>query len=131
MITFNHLYWNIFPYPLYIGLCLLMMLIYSVIYFFLAIYVERVNPGEFGVSQPWNYLCRKSYWTSSVQPTSGKMDSDRISSPNHWIETKNTSKLKRPTMIIDRLNKVKISPFSPSKNNEMFPSFRDSANSKQ
>jgi ATP-binding cassette subfamily A (ABC1) protein 3 len=51
------------------------MLIYSVIYLLLAIYIERINPGEFGVSQSWNYLFKRSYWksqaTSTVQPLNG------------------------------------------------------------
>ncbi|CAF2778503.1 unnamed protein product [Rotaria sp. Silwood2] len=46
---------------------------YSVIYMLLAIYIERINPGEFGVAQPWNYLFRKSFWnprkSSTIEPS--------------------------------------------------------------
>ncbi len=110
MATFQQLYSNIFDYPLYIGLCLLLMLIYSVIYIFLAIYVERLNPGEFGISQPWNYLFKKSYWTSSssVQPTDLDKMNNGISNKNHWIELNTNDKKKNPTMTIDHLTKVEI-----------------------
>ncbi|CAF1233873.1 unnamed protein product [Adineta ricciae] len=111
MATFEHLYVNIFDYPLYIGVCLLLMLIYSVIYMFLAVYVERLNPGEFGVSQPWNYWLKKSYWmtSSSVRPTDAMNNMDQIdnhaANANHWIEMNQVEKKKSPAMSIDHLNK--------------------------
>ncbi len=112
MATFEQLYSNIFDYPLYIGICLLLMLIYSIIYMFLAIYVERLNPGEFGVSQPWNYLFKKSYWTSStIRPFGIENNLDRVnndaSNPSHWIELNTIERKKNPAMSIDHLNKVK------------------------
>ena len=106
MLTFNELYSNIFDYPLYIGICLWMMLIYSIIYVFLATYIERVNPGEFGIAQPWNYLFKRSYWNSSaVQPSEIQGNSPAIE--NHWIEMKaRQTKKVTPTMTIDHLTKV-------------------------
>ena len=106
ILTYNELYWNIFDYPLYIGICLLMMLIYSIIYVFLATYVERVNPGEFGIAQPWNYLFKKSYWNSStVQPSEIERNAPTMES--HWIEMETREKKKvAPTMTINHLTKV-------------------------
>ena len=109
ILTYNELYWNIFDYPLYIGICLLMMLIYSIIYVFLATYVERVNPGEFGIAQPWNYLFKKSYWNSSsssaIQPS--EIEERASVSENHWIEIEPPEKKKvAPTMTINHLTKV-------------------------
>jgi hypothetical protein len=114
MATLAQLYSNVFNYPLYIGLCLLLMLIYSVIYMFLAIYVERLNPGEFGISQPWNYIFKKSYWSTSstVRPTDIENGLHKISNgtsnDNHWIELNTHERKKDPTMTIDHLNKVKL-----------------------
>ncbi|CAF1572936.1 unnamed protein product, partial [Didymodactylos carnosus] len=54
--TYNNFYSNLFEYPLYIGVILLLQLLWSFIFMLLAIYVERVSPGEFGIAQPWNYL---------------------------------------------------------------------------
>ncbi|CAF0732489.1 unnamed protein product [Adineta steineri] len=113
--TFNQLYSNIFPYPLYIGICLLLMLIYSVIYLFLAIYVERVNPGEFGVAQSWNYLFKRSYWkpsaTSVVKPSDSNgharsVKNGHIGDGNtNWIEMNSMKNKKDPLLIISHLTK--------------------------
>jgi hypothetical protein len=109
--SYGQLYSNIFYYELYIGLCLLLMLIYSVIYFFLAIYVERLYPGEFGVPQPWNYLFKKSYRKSS---TVGIADIDHdlnkisngIRKRTSWIELDQVNTKRTPAMKINHLNKV-------------------------
>ncbi|CAF4578630.1 unnamed protein product [Rotaria socialis] len=42
--------------------CIIMMFIDSIIYMLLAIYIENVFPGEFGIPQPWDYPFKKSYW---------------------------------------------------------------------
>jgi hypothetical protein len=79
---------------------------------FLAIYVERLNPGEFGISQPWNYIFKKSYWSlsSTVRPTGFENGLHKIpngtSHDNHWIELNRDERRKGPTMTIDHLNKV-------------------------
>ena len=116
--TFAQMYSNIFDYPLYIGVCLLLMLIYSVMYFFLAIYVERLNPGEFGVSQPWNYLCKRSHWKSStIRPETSNIDKDTVrngngaANENRWLELTRLEKKKSPSMTVDHLNKVTLSFF--------------------
>jgi hypothetical protein len=90
------------------------MLIYSVIYLLLAIYVERVNPGEFGVSQPWNYIFKKSYWkpheSSTVRPfdsverPGSKTNGDVAN--NHWIEMSSTAGMKSPSVTVSHLTKV-------------------------
>jgi ATP-binding cassette subfamily A (ABC1) protein 3 len=106
------------------------MLIYSVIYLLLAIYVERVNPGEFGVAQSWNYIFKKSYWkpqaTSSVRPGSSDegpryqnggirpMSSNGepgyqnggIFSHNHWIELNPMTSMKNLSLTVSHLTKV-------------------------
>ncbi|CAF0914028.1 unnamed protein product [Rotaria sp. Silwood1] len=113
MTTFEQLYSNLYTYPLYIGICLLLMLIYSVIYFFLAIYVERVNPGEFGVSQPWNYLFKKSYWKPHATPLVQPFDdndrlthkSDGIYGSNCWIELNSMRNTINPSVTVLHLTK--------------------------
>ncbi|CAM4944466.1 unnamed protein product [Rotaria socialis] len=113
MATFKQMYSNEFANPLYIGVCLILMLIYSVIYFLLAIYVERVNPGEFGVSQPWNYLFKKSYWkpqkTSSVQPFDNcdilAYKNNGIYGSNCWIELNTIVDSAIPSLTVANLSK--------------------------
>ncbi|CAF0922953.1 unnamed protein product [Adineta ricciae] len=110
--TLSQFYTNIFPYPLYIGVCLLVMLFYSVVYLLLAIYVERINPGEFGVSQSWNYLFKQSYWnskaTSTVEPLSSHaqfMNGDVVTEKNCWIEMNSAKKMKNPSLTVSHLTK--------------------------
>jgi hypothetical protein len=87
------------------------MLIYSVIYLLLAIYIERINPGEFGVSQSWNYLFKRSYWksqaTSTVRPLNGhdKPVNEKNGS-NNWIEMNSMKDAKNPSVIVSHLTKV-------------------------
>ena len=103
MLRYNELYWNIFDYPFYVGLYLCCMLIYSIIYIFLAIYIERINPGEFGVAQSWNYLFKKSYWKPrTIQSLEFQEDSSAIE--NHWIEMNSREKKKlSPALTIDQI----------------------------
>ncbi|CAM4887474.1 unnamed protein product [Rotaria socialis] len=42
--------------------CMIMMLIDAVIYMALAVYIENVFPGEYGIPQPWYYPFTKTYW---------------------------------------------------------------------
>ncbi|XP_023310224.1 ATP-binding cassette sub-family A member 3-like [Anoplophora glabripennis] len=49
-----------------LGLIWIMLIIDSLIYMFIAIYVETVFPGEYGVSKPWYFLCMADYWRSST-----------------------------------------------------------------
>ncbi|CAF0854184.1 unnamed protein product [Adineta ricciae] len=42
--------------------CLIMMLVDSVIYMLLTVYIENVFPGEYGIPQPWYYPLTKKYW---------------------------------------------------------------------
>ncbi|CAF4133614.1 unnamed protein product [Rotaria sp. Silwood2] len=110
--TFSELYSNLFTYPLYIGICLLLMLVYSFIYMILAIYIERINPGEFGISQPWNYLCkkgdRKSPQASAVKQTEINKNKDKVESNlenNRWIESSSLTNTKLPVLSINHMTK--------------------------
>ncbi|XP_058837017.1 phospholipid-transporting ATPase ABCA3-like [Topomyia yanbarensis] len=47
-----------------VGLVMVMLLVDALIYLLIALYVEQVMPGEFGVAKPWNFLFRMEYWTS-------------------------------------------------------------------
>lgn len=114
MVSYGELYSNIFSYKLYIGLCLLLMLIYSVMYFFLAIYVERINPGEFGVPQPWNYIFKRTYWRpSAVSPAdfneSDTMKHNGITNGDIKLDLigQIEKKTKSTSVKISHLNKVK------------------------
>ena len=86
---------------------------------FLAIYVERINPGEFGVAQPWYYLFTKSFWCSKAKHNVQPVDDFRLEKMhpnvhneqivNHWIEIDTLVQKKKPTVVIYQLNKVRTS----------------------
>ena len=86
------------------------MLVYSAIYLLLAIYVERLNPGEFGVSQSWNYICKRSNWrkqsTAVIRPIED--ESQQTAEPvSRWIETNpGPSRTDKPSVVISHLTKV-------------------------
>ncbi|CAF2638906.1 unnamed protein product [Rotaria sp. Silwood2] len=115
MATFRDLYSNIFTYPLYIGICLLLMIVYSIIYMVLAVYIERINPGQFGISQPFYYPCfRKTKKTSSTVPisyyeengwSSMNKTNTKIHEHNHWIEMDSNMNKVCPLMRIKHLTK--------------------------
>ncbi|CAM4813346.1 unnamed protein product [Rotaria magnacalcarata] len=121
-ITFSELYSNLFTYPLYIGICLLLMLVYSIVYMLLAIYVERINPGSFGISQPWNYLCKIGYWKSRSSSSIKHIDISKTQSKdestiekNHWIEPNALAHTKLPILSIHNMTK-KFGKLSAVKN---------------
>lgn len=118
MVTFQQLYSNIFDYPLYIGLCLLIMIIYSIIYMVLAVYIERINPGEFGVAQPWYYIfkkmcccCSNKNMTSDVTPMGAGQNLPQVDMPvspnNHWIDADPVVNGMHPSISTINLTKVR------------------------
>ncbi len=119
MVTFGQLYSNLFDYPLYIGLCLLLMIVYSFIYMLLAVYVERINPGEFGVAQPWYFvfkkMCFKQTTMSLVTPSNslqnhGKMNIT-VNTTNHWIDSNPIANGIGPSISTINLTKVSYATF--------------------
>jgi hypothetical protein len=60
----------------------------------LAVYVERINPGEFGVAQPWYFvfkqMCFKEKTTSDVAPFDPVQNHHRTNTGNinnPWIDS--------------------------------------------
>ncbi|CAF4618859.1 unnamed protein product [Rotaria sp. Silwood1] len=85
----------------------------------LTIYIERVNPGEFGVAQPWNYLFRKSFWnhrrSSTIEPSDLDLkehhprlqdtSNDQVNDTHHWIQLTSLMNVKSPSLAINHLTK--------------------------
>ncbi|XP_062542045.1 phospholipid-transporting ATPase ABCA3-like [Armigeres subalbatus] len=46
-----------------VGLAIVMLLVDAVIYLAIALYIEQIMPGEFGVAKPWNFLFKIEFWT--------------------------------------------------------------------
>ncbi|XP_053680207.1 phospholipid-transporting ATPase ABCA3-like [Anopheles nili] len=51
-----------------VGATMMMLLADTVIYLVIALYVEKVFPGEYGVAEPWYFPVTKKFWTNKVAP---------------------------------------------------------------
>ncbi|CAF4744310.1 unnamed protein product [Rotaria sp. Silwood1] len=82
----------------------------------LAVYIERVNPGQFGISQPFYYPCfprnKKNSSTVSISDyeenvwSSMNKTKTKIHEHNHWIEMDSNTDKVCPLMRIKHLTKV-------------------------
>uniref|UniRef100_A0A182M226 ABC transporter domain-containing protein n=1 Tax=Anopheles culicifacies TaxID=139723 RepID=A0A182M226_9DIPT len=52
-----------------VGLVIIMLLVDAVIYLLIALYVEQVMPGEFGIAQPWYFPFTKEFWMRKRTPS--------------------------------------------------------------
>uniref|UniRef100_A0A182LRE6 ABC transporter domain-containing protein n=1 Tax=Anopheles culicifacies TaxID=139723 RepID=A0A182LRE6_9DIPT len=63
-----------------VGATMMMLLADTVIYLVIALYVEKVFPGDYGVAEPWYFPVTKKFWTNQVTPmddgTDGTEQSD-------------------------------------------------------
>ncbi|XP_055389641.1 phospholipid-transporting ATPase ABCA3-like [Condylostylus longicornis] len=86
-----------------VGLLLIMLIVDSVVYMLIALYVEKILPGSFGVPEKWYFPFTKSYWCSnSYSDTSQDTISTIRSDPAAFeIEPKN----KRVGLSIKNLHK--------------------------
>ena len=69
------------------GKVIFMMYVDAVIYLLLALYIEQVNPGAYGVPKKWYFCFQKSFWCGSEGPQKG---SNKISfDPNFKLTGEN------------------------------------------
>ncbi|XP_058835899.1 phospholipid-transporting ATPase ABCA3-like [Topomyia yanbarensis] len=65
-----------------VGHTLIMLLVDALIYLLVALYVEKVFPGEFGVGQRWYFLFTKKFWLGKAQLSTvigmGGTDNDNV-----------------------------------------------------
>jgi hypothetical protein len=52
-----------------LGAIFLMLIVDTILYLALTLYVEAIFPGEFGVPQPWNFPFSKEYWHNTPAPS--------------------------------------------------------------
>ena len=66
------------------------MLFSSIVNFLIALYVERILPGEYGVPEKWNFPFKKEFWFTSAAANDAtndiEMASDDSSDANENIE---------------------------------------------
>lgn len=89
--TSEGLQWNNFWRPISVddnisvGLIMVMLLVCTGLYLIVALYVEKIFPGTYGVPQPWYFPFTKSYWCG--QSNSEESDENHSNeNPDHFEE---------------------------------------------
>lgn len=67
-----------------VGLVIIMLLVVASVYFLIALYVEKIFPGEFGVAERWWFPVSRSFWLGP-----------RLKDGRH-VSTDNTQSLQSP-----------------------------------
>ncbi|KAL3284408.1 hypothetical protein HHI36_018568 [Cryptolaemus montrouzieri] len=57
-----------------LGLVFVMLMVDTLLYLLIALYVEAVLPGEFGVPKPWYFFLTKKFWCNEITPNKGIVD---------------------------------------------------------
>uniref|UniRef100_A0A182PES6 ABC transporter domain-containing protein n=1 Tax=Anopheles epiroticus TaxID=199890 RepID=A0A182PES6_9DIPT len=70
-----------------VGIVIIMLLVDAVIYLLIALYIEQIMPGEFGIARPWYFPFTKEFWVRKQTPSrdtvlQGQEDASR----NRYIE---------------------------------------------
>ncbi|XP_035791057.1 ATP-binding cassette sub-family A member 3-like [Anopheles albimanus] len=87
-----------------IGQLLLMLLGDAAIYMLIALYIEQVFPGDFGLAQPWYFPVTKRFWCGE-RPVSGEpINAPGSSKANEHIEAEPKGRV--PRIRIQQLRKV-------------------------
>ncbi|XP_053658365.1 phospholipid-transporting ATPase ABCA3-like [Anopheles marshallii] len=50
-----------------VGDTMIMLLVDALLYLLIALYVEKVFPGDFGIAEPWYFLYTKKFWCKDAQ----------------------------------------------------------------
>lgn len=94
--TSNGLQWSNLFEPvtvddnLTVGYTIIMLLIDAFVYLLVALYIEKVFPGEFGVGQPWYFFLTKKFWFGKAKPSN--VTSSSFVSDNDSLETEPSDK---------------------------------------
>lgn len=54
------------------GTVIIMLAFDTVLYMAIALYIEKISPGPFGVPQPWYFPFQRSFWFKKITPYSGE-----------------------------------------------------------
>ncbi|XP_066260323.1 phospholipid-transporting ATPase ABCA3-like [Euwallacea similis] len=104
-VQFNNLFTPNTPDDdLSLGLIMIMLAIDAIIYLLIALYVEAVFPGEYGVPQKWNYPFTSSYWCG--KPVLTNNDTYDIPKENQGEFFENEPEHLNPGIKVKNLKKV-------------------------
>ncbi|XP_065074348.1 phospholipid-transporting ATPase ABCA3-like [Ochlerotatus camptorhynchus] len=95
--TSNGLQWSNLFEPvtvddnLSVGYTMIMLMIDAFVYLLVALYIEKVFPGEFGVGQPWYFFLTKKFWCGKAKPSN--VTSSSFVFDNDSLETEPSDKV--------------------------------------
>ncbi|XP_035906185.1 ATP-binding cassette sub-family A member 3-like [Anopheles stephensi] len=73
-----------------VGTVIVMLLVDAVLYLLIALYIEQIMPGEFGVAQPWYFPFTKEFWirsrTASPRDTLFNREQQSAATESRYIE---------------------------------------------
>uniref|UniRef100_A0A182IUJ1 ABC transporter domain-containing protein n=1 Tax=Anopheles atroparvus TaxID=41427 RepID=A0A182IUJ1_ANOAO len=69
-----------------VGDTMLMLLADAAIYLAIALYVEKVFPGDFGIAEPWYFLFTRKFWCKDAQQKQDTVPADVGSAESDSIE---------------------------------------------
>lgn len=64
-----------------VGLVMAMMLVAALIYLLVALYVEQIRPGDYGVPQPWYFPVSRTFWLGSKPQDTAEIAARSSASP--------------------------------------------------
>lgn len=102
-------WWNIFE-PLEfangvsVGDVLVMLIVSSFVYFVLALYIEKILPGNYGIPEKWYFPVDPKYWFRCLRVSSG--GEDYPESEQNDVKMEMASKSKKVGISLRRLRKV-------------------------
>ncbi|XP_062556427.1 phospholipid-transporting ATPase ABCA1-like [Armigeres subalbatus] len=67
-----------------LGMIMLMLLVDAILYLLIALYIEQVFPGDFGLAQPWYFPFSKRFWVG--EPPMKESTDDEAAPRNENIE---------------------------------------------
>lgn len=88
-----------------LGSVMAMLMMDAVCYLLIALYVEQIRPGVYGVPQPWNFLWTKIFWVGSKSHESlnfAQLRSTDYAKPDNFEDTR---KIKQSGIQIRQLRK--------------------------
>ncbi|XP_040176029.1 ATP-binding cassette sub-family A member 3-like [Anopheles arabiensis] len=69
-----------------VGLIIIMLLVDAVIYLLIALYIEQIMPGEFGIARPWYFPFTKEFWVRTQTPSRDTLFQANGSTESRYIE---------------------------------------------
>lgn len=68
-----------------VGLLMIMMLIYGLLFLLICLYVEQIAPGQFGIAKKWYFPCTSKFWNKKHNFRKGMYSDKDIGKTNERV----------------------------------------------